>query len=404
MATSSPTSSIFTHSATGHPHSNLANINAAFVHDAQLRQSLWYDEFLDRILTGAPAREWQDADDTRVAVYLQREHGLTGVSSRQVSEIVNRYAREQPRHCVRDWLKSLTWDGIARIEESFCDHWGAVPSEKQPHEYLRAISRNFFVGLVARVFQPGCQLDEMVVFESPHQGLFKTSALRALAGPWYAAAHERISDKDFFQDLQGKWIVEISELAAFSRAQVERIKHTITTCVDHFRASYDRRSTDHPRQCVFAGTTNTTDWGTDETGLRRFWPLTVGVVDIPALTAARPQLFAEAIYEFHHGSGWWTVPQSALAVQAERQQYDEWAELILPWASRALVQGAAYLKIYDILTDALKFPPNQIDKSAQMRVARILVLAHWTRDTIRIGDTIAKVWWPPQSGNGSNVF
>jgi len=376
------------------PYSNLANIYRAFLHDPTLTQSVWYDTFLDRVLTGSPAREWAEADDSRAAVYLQETHNLKHVTSRQVQEIVNSYARFTPQHVVRDWLATLVWDRVPRIAEAFCDYWDATPSASQPHEYLRAISRNFFVGLIARVMHPGCQLDEMVVFEGA-QGIGKTSALRVLGGAWYAAAHERVTAKDFFQDLQGKWLVEISELSAFSRAEVERIKSAISTQNDRFRNSYARRSSDHPRQCVFAGTTNRTDWGLDETGLRRFWPVTVGAVDLSALTAAREALFAEALAVLTASRTWWHVPACAVDVQTDRHPYDEWTELVLPYAQRLITSGVPYVRISEILENCLKIYPSQSEKKHEMRIAAILVLAGWTRKLLRHHGFPTRVWYPP---------
>lgn len=389
----------------GTPFSNLANVNQAFEHDPKLAGSVWYDAFLDRILTGAPGyeREWTDGDDALAAVYLQRTHNLQQVTSRMVSEVVNIYARASPRHVVRDYLTGLSWDGLPRIARAFELLWQAEVTPQQPQDYLRAVSQNFFVGLVARVLRPGCQLDEMVVFESALQGLGKTSALRVLGGAWYAVAHERITGKDFFQDLQGKWLVEISELSAFSRAEVERIKTVISTPTDRYRASYGRRSGDHPRQCIFAGTTNRDDWGNDDTGLRRFWPVTVGLVDLPALTAQRDQLLAEAAHLCRAGATWWQVPsQAAKDVQEAHQSADEWTKPVMDYAELAIL-SAQHVTVLDIMQLGMRLPLAQLDKGSQMRVAGILRRHHWERRTIRNGAIVLKAWLPPVN-NGVPTF
>lgn len=384
------------------PFSHLSNIKVALDFDTHLVKLVHYDEFLDRILTGTPAREWSDADDTQLAIYLQSRRNMLTVGANQVREVINYHARQRPQHVVRDWVQSLQWDGIARIEEAFSDHWLAEPSAHQPHEYIRAISRNFHIGIMARIMRPGCQLDNMVVFES-QQGLYKSSALQILAGPWFAVAHERVTEKDFFQDIQGKLIIEIAEMSAFSHATQERIKSVITTRTDRFRGSYDRRSSDHGRQCVFAGTTNSDDWGHDETGLRRYWPIKVGRVRLDALAAAREQLFAEAYVLWQGGAHWWDVPDSTLDVQAERQNYDEWTERILSWADTHLLTGHDSVTVSDLLGGALKFSPDDIDKSSQMRVARILRLNGWERRTVRTTSPsgrsmLLKAWFAPESG------
>ncbi len=231
------------------------------------------------------------------------------------------------------------------------------------------------------------------------QGQGKTTALRILGGPWYAASHERVTDKDFYQDLEGKWIVEISELSAFTTPQIERVKHAISTPTDRFRGSYDARSSDHPRQCIFAGTTNADDWGNDETGLRRFWPVRCGFVDRLALARDRDQLFAEAFVEYQRSPDWWTVPAVSVEVQADRQATDAWADLVLPYV--ALLSQA---RIVDVLAGAIKMTPDQMDKWSQMRVAKILKFAGWTKDTVRVGRSTPKVWYPPQPDDTTETF
>lgn len=385
------------------PHSNLANIKVALDCDPQLAGVARYDEFLDRILTGTPAREWGDADDTKLAIYLQSRRKLQSVRAAQVREVINYHARLTPHHVVREWLTSLTWDGQPYIADAFGAYWHAAPSLSQPPDYLQAISRNFFIGLVARIMSPGCQLDEMVVFESK-QGLYKSSALQILGGAWVAVAHERVTEKDFFQDIQGKWLIEISEMSSFSRATQERIKSVISTRTDRFRGSYDHRSTDHPRQCVFAGTTNADDWGFDETGMRRYWPVAVGRVDIDALGLARDQLFAEAVVQWRAGARWWEVPMSAEDVQAERQNFDEWTERVLQWAELQIASGAESVAVGDILVSALKFTIDKVDKVAQMRVARILKVNKWERRTVRTPisggqSRLVKAWFAPENGD-----
>ncbi len=373
----------------GVPYSNLGNIAIALEHDPDLQGRVWYDEFLQRLFTGQPPREWLDADDTEVATYLQNRRGLRSVSKYQVHDAINAYGRQHTRNIVRDWFATLTWDGEPRIAEAFVDHWGAEPSPAQTHDYLRVVSTNFFVGLIARVMRPGCQLDEMVVFESA-QGRGKTSALRILGGEWYAATHEQVTRKDFFQDLEGKWIIEISELSAFSRAEVERIKHVISTPIDRYRGSYDHRSSDHRRQCIFAGTTNSERWGTDETGLRRFWPVSCGVINRLSLDRARDQLIAEALVRFKQDASWWEVPDGAAEVQADRQQEDPWTDVI-----QAALTLRSEITMNQTLTDVLRLPTRDQTLAMAHRAGRVLTLLGWKSTNVRDEAKQQRRIWKP---------
>ena len=75
--------------------------------------------------------------------------------------------------------------------------------------------------------------------------------------------------------LEGIWICEIAEMMATTKAkEVESVKAYITRQNDRYRRPFDKRVTDHPRQCIFIGTTNKSQFLTDKTGNRRWYPVT----------------------------------------------------------------------------------------------------------------------------------
>jgi putative DNA primase/helicase len=368
------------------PRPTLSNAVKILEKDPIFTGLVWYDEFLDRILTGQPAREWHDADDLNLTVDLQDRLGLSIIAVRTVADAVQQVAHRRPRHVVRDWLTTLVWDGEQRIDYAFEDHWGVECGAPLPCEYVRAASRNFFIGLIARVFKPGCQLDTMVVFEGD-QGIKKTSALRVLGGDWYGLSSESVSRKDFFEGLQGKWIVELGELDGFSRAEVTRVKTVISTPVDRYRPSYGRTARDYPRQCVFCGTTNRDDWGNDETGLRRFWPIRCGDINTTTLADARDWLLAEAMVRYREGQSWWDMPISAREVQAARQADD-------PWLDR-IADGLALIRettMASVLSNVLTLDVRDQTLNTEKRVGRILRLLGWNKRNLRRNGVQGKMW------------
>jgi predicted P-loop ATPase len=231
---------------------------------------------------------------------------------------------------------------------------------------------------------PGCHLDNMVVFEGA-QGIGKSKALRTLGAPWYLLAAESVTSKDFFQALPGSWLAEIGELDSFSRAERERIKVAISTPEDTYRSSYGRYAQKHPRQSVFAGTTNRDDWGNDDSGLRRFWPLRCGLINIGAIADLREQWFAEALAAYRTGAHWWETPASARAVQADRQAEDAWTFTVLEWLT-----GKEDATASEILVGALKFRESDIGLREQTRVGGILRLHGWVRKSLRRGSAVPK--------------
>lgn len=370
----------------GVPYPNHANVVFVLQHDPTFTPArVWYDEFLDRVfLANSPTREWRDDDDTRITVDLQDRFGIRNLAQNVVAVSVRLVARQRVRHCVREYLEPLIWDGEPRIDHAFSDYWGAEHTA-----YTQAASRNFLIGLVARVMCPGCKLDTMPVFEGP-QGVKKSMALEALGGSWYHIARESVDSKDFLQNLRGKILVEIAELQSFARADVRAIKNVLSTRNDDYRPSYGRYSVRFPRQCVFAGTSNPNDWGNDETGLRRFWPIACGEINVEALLKVRDQLFAEALVCYRAGATWWEMPDTTFAVQASRQHYDEWTQPILEWV--AIQPTDDGIRLRDVITQALKIPLDRIDMRIQLRAGRIMKLAGWGNKDEREGQQIIKKW------------
>jgi putative DNA primase/helicase len=215
---------------------------------------------------------------------------------------VQHYAFHRQRNPPKEWLESLEWDREERLWCLLSKGLGATHDD-----YSAAVGRCFMVGMVARVMNPGCKVDCMPIFEGS-QGLGKSTALKIIGGPYFAEIHESITSKDFYLAIAGKMLCEISELHAFRRAEIERIKGIITTATDRFRVPFGTFAADHPRSCVFAGTTNLDDWNTDETGARRFWPVRCFDIDRDWLSEHRHQIFAEAVHRYVAGESWWDVP------------------------------------------------------------------------------------------------
>lgn len=376
----------------GVPHPNLDNAAALLERHPDTAGQFWYDEFLQRILStwniGNEMREWTDADDVRLALWMQRRIKIGRMSVGTARDAVTAVAMAHRRNECREWLESLAWDGTPRLEQLLPLAFGA-----EDNEYTRAVGRCWLVSMVARVLDPGCKVDTMPVFEGA-QGLLKSTAIKTLVGArWFAEAAESPTSKDFFQALQGKLLVEIGEMDSFSRAEVHTIKRVLSCQVDRYRAPYGRRAEDHPRMGVFAGTTNKDDWNRDETGARRLWPVACTLVDLDWIRMHREQLFAEAVARYHAGEPWWDVPKAdAEREQEARRDSDEWESVISEW-----LIGRWETTVGDVLGGALRIDPEKWDRGLQMRAAKCLRVLGWKKQDARRSNKVVKVWKPEGS-------
>ncbi len=387
-----------TQDLSGLPERNEANVMVALENDPAFAGSIVFDLFAmhinvvrrmpwDEVATPLP-RPWNDADDTRFAIWLQK-HGLN-VSPTMAGRTMLAYAQEFPVHPVRDYLASLTWDGVPRLETWACRYLGADDTPLH-----RAFGALWMISAVARVSRTRqgetVKVDHMLVLEGP-QGARKSSALRVLGGEWFTDDLAEIGSKDASQQLAGVWIIEIAELDVMGRAETSRIKAFVSREAERFRLPYGRHVIERPRECVFAGTVNHATYMKDETGNRRFWPVRVGAIDLEDLALDRDQLWAEAVHHFRAGAVWWLTDPALIAAakdaQGERYQTDAWDGLIEQWLTHERsVDGGWYtrneplndLSIGEVLRGAIGLPPERWSRAEQMRVSTWLKHAGWER-------------------------
>jgi putative DNA primase/helicase len=318
---------------------------------------------------------WLDVHNARTAAWLQHRWQLD-VGTTIVNEAISVVAREVPFHPLRERLLAQSYDGSTRLDTWLTTYLGAKDTP-----YTRQIGAKWMISAIARVFRPGCQADHVLVLEGK-QGRRKSTALRALSYGYFTDEVPDLRSKDAHIQVLGIWIVEWAELDATIRSDVSRVKAFITNRAPRFRAPYDRIAATHPRQCIFAGSVNQSDWQRDETGGRRWWPTEVGTIDIEALERDRDLLWAEARLRFERGDTWWftdtTMTDVAEKEQDDRYQGDAWDGDIA-----AYVQGELYVTVGDILATCFELQKKDWDQASQNRVSRCLKRLGWTRRQAR---------------------
>lgn len=326
-------------------------------------------------------RPVRDADVIQLQEWLQRA-GLPKISVSTVHDAVALRAEERAFHPVRDYLEALRWDGVPRIGTWLPEYLGA---EAAP--YAKAVGEMFLISMVARIFQPGCKSDYMIVLEGP-QGIMKSSACAMIGGEWFSDNLPDITaGKDVSQHLRGRWLIEVGEMSALGKAEAAHLKAFLTRTAERYRPPYGRQEVHEPRQCCFIGTTNDAIYLKDETGGRRFWPVKVTRVDIDALARDRDQLFAEAVAAFRNGAQWWpdaSFERTHIAPeQAARLEADAWAEPIAKFLERTVAEswdGAKVsVRVGQIASEALGIEARALGTADQRRITKVLTGLGWRR-------------------------
>jgi hypothetical protein len=293
----------------GTPLKTIENVLILLENDPNIKGRIRLDVFAKSIMGTSPLPwaprdtekgefRWKDEDDSGLRIYIEK---ILGIKNREgIQDALSQCSLRNQFNPVVDYLNSLEWDGVRRLDKFYIDYLGAADSA-----YTRAVARKSHVAAVARVMMPGIKYDTMPVLTGA-QGLGKTTLIQKLGRSWFSNSIESFEGKDAVELLQGIWIVEIGEMSAYDRSDLETIKGFLSRCDDQYRAAYARKAEKHLRSCVFFGTSNKDDYLRDSTGGRRFWPVDVGIQKntksvFTDLDAEIDQLWAEAVFYWRMG-------------------------------------------------------------------------------------------------------
>ena len=370
----------------GDPLGNIRNVITALEQSPELNGLIGLNSFDQRVwqLKEAPwdksfeRRPWKDVYDTELQVFLQSQNIPIG-SGETVHRAVNTVASRHQYHPIRDYFDAIEWDGMERIGRWLADFLGVANNE-----YTQSIGRKFLIGTIARVYEPGCKMDTMLVLEGP-QGIRKSETVNVLGHPWVSESLPDVGTKDAMQQLQGAWIIEIAELSAVRHKEVETVKSFISRRVDRFRPPYHRRPDDFPRQCVFIGTTNEDRYLLDTTGNRRFWPVVVTDVDTDALAAVRDQLMVEALHYYREGEPWHFTDDDEIRRAREEQELRRvrhpWEDSIVPILERIESSNENPSVTAKALLEELDIPVSKQTAWDSRRIAEIVRAQGWVSST-----------------------
>ncbi len=251
------------------------NCKIALREDPILKDAIRFNELNERVDIIKPmpwrrtAAPMTDVDVANLITYLEVNYGLK--VDRMIERAIKTVSFDNPYHPIKQYWESLVWDGTERVRHALHHFLGADETELN-YQALKI----FMLGAIARVYDPGHKFDYMLCLVGG-QGAGKSTFLRFLAieDRYFTDDVKKLDGEDVFEKLQGHMIIEMAEMLATIRAaDVEEIKSFITRQSDVYRIRYDKYSSEHPRKCVFAGTSNKRQFlPADKSGNRRFIPV-----------------------------------------------------------------------------------------------------------------------------------
>lgn len=250
----------------GFPTQNAGNYKALLLNKDVVPHTFKWNEFSECI--EMDNRLLKDNDITLLSNLFSNVAGFE--SDKKLNGAIIEVALDNSYHPVKQYLESIVWDGIPRVETMFTTFLSAKDCELY-HVYAKL----FMIAAIKRVYKPGCKFDNMLVLQG-EQGNGKSTFCEKLAvnDKWY---NDNIiiadRDKDSLLYMQDAWIVIMDELDAWNKADTNAAKGFMSKRSDKFRAPYAQHSEEHPRHCVFIGNTNDETFLKDSTAIteRRYW-------------------------------------------------------------------------------------------------------------------------------------
>lgn len=344
------------------PASSIENFCRVLEQDEQIKETICYNEVAYRrwVRGSVPwesepiDRAWTNSDESWLRRWFWATYGIKGKDD--LSDAVTIAESMRTINPIREFMDSLEWDGTSRIGTIMTEYLGVEPTE-----YNISAFRVWLFGAVSRAYRPGTKFDYCIVLCGP-QGCGKSTFLSRLAirPEWFNDGLKTLDGdaKKVVEQLAGRWILELGELAALKRtADLESIKQFITAQFDVYRVPYDKYEEQRPRACVFAGTTNSLSFLADKSGGRRFLPIDTAVLQPTKSLFGKDcledfkQLWAEVVSIYKAGEYSLTL-SNEMEIQAEshRELYEEEdvrIGLIQEWLDGTDIQVVCVPMIYE---------------------------------------------------------
>jgi predicted P-loop ATPase len=315
------------------------------------------------------------ATRVKTVIWLERVWHLK-TNSKAVGEALEAIAASRKINPVQGYLKGLRWDGVPRLDTWLVRYCGTKDTP-----YTRGVGAAWLRQGVARALHPGCPFFGMLVLEGL-QGRGKSTVFSILGGDYFTDDVVDLHNKDAVAQVRRSWIVELPELAAMRRSDLEATKAFLTRRTDNQRLAYREDPEMMARRCIFGGSTNADVWLVDVSGNRRFWPVKVGLIDLEALRRDRDQLWAEAMATWSAGAA--ANLEEHLWAEAAEEQGDRTMDDVWEGAVSRFIANKAQTSAEDVLVDAIGLKLEQITQRERLRIGDVLRRLGWGRRQIRV--------------------
>ena len=387
-----------TNNGEGRPHMNGVNVSKFLEYN---RFAAHYDLFTGTYQTkiewaanaNGKKRLWDPVRDTvYMRHWVQQQPGFEMASRECIHDGFEKYCLDGARNEALEWMEGLRWDGERRLHTWISRYLG-VPMTKY-HEDVGVMTIR---SMVARVLKPGCQVHSMLTLVSK-EGWGKSSVARILGSPWYASIGTSWDkDRDMAQKIRGLLVAEIAENESGAKSSAEAMKRMVTSAVDRVVEKYQNLPTDIVRSGIFVVTANNGELLNDETGYRRYLPVTLAhEVDLKELEKERDQLVAEAVLDVKADKAWHIVEGAVEEAKKFRIQdpYDDIVAEIV--RSEGVQAGGGKITIPEVMK-LMGLPIGQQTMIAKRRIGASLRLAGCTPHVFRDGNHTYQGFLIPKS-------
>lgn len=358
---------------------------------------LAYDQFRDEIMLsvddGANWRAFRDVDYTALRITLERK-AFKPIGPEMARHAVARIAEDNQFDSAQQWLMSIKWDGVPRIDTFMPTYF-----DTEDNAYSRAVGLYAWTAMAGRVMEPGVKADMMPVLIG-NQGIRKSSAVLAMAPHVDFFCEISFSEKEVetSRKMRGRLVGEIPELSGMAQRQIEHVKAFQSRRYEDWTPKFKEFNVQYARRIFFWGTTNQPEFLIDETGNRRFLPVTVRRAYLDLIVRDRDQLWAEGRDRFLvEGVCWQEAERLGTAAHAAHMITDVWEQTVRDWLDQLGADGKKnstrdFLQAETVLRFALGFEPKAIGRREEMRIGKVLQSLGYERKQRQVGGRNTKVW------------